>query len=88
MKRLTGVWLRDGKGGKKFMVGRQARQELIKTLQEMDSKEVSLFVFKNNRKETDKHPDYNIAVAPATPRKAPKETKKEEKEEVTDEVPF
>lgn len=85
LERITGVWLRDGKNGKKFMVGKQNKVEVINALKEIDTEDVTFFLFKNNRKEKDIHPDYNICITATNAQKSEKETKKEE---VADKAPF
>lgn len=55
-KRITGLWLRDGKNGK-FMSGKVAQEVTIPA-------GAQLFVFKNTRKDRDGDPDYTVNVAP------------------------
>lgn len=52
MTKLGALWIKTGKKGK-FMSG------VIK----IDDVETKIVVFKNDRKESDKHPDYNIMLS-------------------------
>ena len=55
LKKVCGLWLNDGKKGK-YMSGKA--QENLRI-----PEGAKLFVFKNNKKESDKHPDYNLMYA-------------------------
>src|SRR5258705_10368869 len=55
LKRVSGLWLKDGKNGK-FMSG--AVEDAIPA-------GAKLLIFKNDRKERDQQPDYQLFVAPA-----------------------
>ena len=47
---IGGLWLHEGKGGSKFMAG-----EI-----EVDGKKVPIIVFKNDKRDNPKRPDYRI----------------------------
>ena len=46
----TGLWIRESKSGNKFMSGNL----------KIEGKEYSIRIFKNDRKETNKQPDYTM----------------------------
>jgi len=50
LQKIGALWIGEGKSGK-FMSGRISID---------DENEIRVLVFKNNYKEEDKHPDYNI----------------------------
>ncbi len=60
LKRLSGLWLKDGKKGK-FMSG-SLNSEAMDWIQ--NNGPCKLLIFKNDRKKNDKHPDYYLHAAP------------------------
>lgn len=50
LTKLTGIWLNKDKNGKVYMSGNLGGARVV--------------ILKNNFKEEDKHPDYNLYVAP------------------------
>ena len=67
-KKIGALWLKDGKKGK-FMTGNI----------ELGEKEISVFVFKNDKGDNSRRPDYQIMIAddeqqPAAPEPPPKPT--------------
>lgn len=60
LKRLSGLWLKEGKKGK-FMTG-NLNSEAMDWIE--NNGPCNLLVFKNDRKESDKHPDYYLFAAP------------------------
>lgn len=52
MEKLGALWLKDGKKGK-YMSG----------VVEINGVKTNILVFKNDHKESDKHPDYNIYLS-------------------------
>lgn len=52
MTKIGALWMKEGKKDK-YMSG------VIK----VDGQEIKIVVFKNDRKESDKHPDYNIMLS-------------------------
>jgi hypothetical protein len=60
LKKLSGLWMKDGKKGK-FMTG-SLNSEAMDWIE--NNGPCKLLVFKNDRKEDDKHPDYHLFAAP------------------------
>ncbi len=52
-RKIGALWIRETQEGKKFMSG------LIETL----NGDVKIAVFKNDKKEKENHPDYNIVLS-------------------------
>ena len=52
---LTGLWLKKTKAGETFMTGPLG-------------KNVRVLIFKNDRKQSDQHPDYFLKLAPNQPK--------------------
>ena len=62
LKRVSGLWMKDSKAGSKYMTGKT--DEPIPA----GSK---LLIFKNDRKETDQQPDYQLMIAAEESKPAP-----------------
>lgn len=65
MKRLSGLWIKEKKSGGKMMTGR-LNADAIEAIQDLGP--CNLLLFKNDRKENDRHPDYYLFAAPAEDR--------------------
>ena len=52
-RKIGALWVRESQDGRKFMSG------LIETL----NGDVQIAVFKNDKKEKENHPDYNIVLS-------------------------
>lgn len=58
MKSVGGLWVKTSKkNGKKFMTGLD-----LKVLQGLDPDQYNLLIFKNEKKDNDKQPDYNVVA--------------------------
>lgn len=77
LKRVSGLWLRESKGGSKYMAGKT--DEAIPP----GSK---LLIFKNERKETENQPDYQLMIADPGPQ--PDASGGQHKAPDADEIPF
>lgn len=65
----TGLWVRETKNGKKFMGG----------LLKIDEKEYSIRIFKNEKKEKNTQPDYNLFFDLKEEQNTVKEVQEEDK---------
>jgi len=72
-RKIGALWVRESQDGRKFMSG------LIETL----NGDVQIAVFKNDKKEKENQPDYNIVLS-----ERPKPTEQPDGGPGPDEIPF
>ena len=82
---IGGLWIKDGKNGK-FMSGK---------ITQMNGAELNIVVFKNDKGDNPKRPDYRIYLSEPmgdkkqeTPRSAPPRPAEEKPDDFVDSIPF
>jgi len=76
LQKVSGLWANSGKNGGKYLGGRIAMEsllELVNTLEASGADSVKILIFKNNYKENDSQPDFNMNFAPIDPKPVTKE---------------
>jgi hypothetical protein len=66
--RLTGLWVNETKDGKKYFSGSLGAARVV--------------IFKNDHKETDKHPDYILYLSPSDKKGSNNKQQAEEYEDI------
>jgi len=62
LAQVTGMWWRKSAKGQDFQVGRVKKETLIEELNKINGDEVNLMLFRNNMKNTDRHPDWILTA--------------------------
>lgn len=85
---ISGLWIKEGKKGTQYLSGKLNKEAVFKVLQESNSNDIYISVFKKMGKKNENSPDYSVTLQIYEKKKPNYKTAPTQPSFSNDEIPF